>query len=274
MKNPWGLEGKNPWKKDKKEPSLEKKSNPWGLSGNKPWGKEETDKERIARLEKEVEDLKNDKKPEHDDSWIDEQGFVPKPKKKKSGIGCLSLIIIIIAGIYVINEFNQGSKKDKEIKTEATKSYVKEKRDLETKYTIGDVYEARWTSDLDVFYVYMKKPNDDLTFKKSICKIAKNDFGIKDNFNIQIGLKRDYTKVGSQFLCSSASIKSEINKTSSSNSKGQIGDEKKYKICYGQMTKVHKRTGMHENNREGSIEAKETICGAYSRGEINDYPKP
>ena len=120
----------------------------------------------------------------------------------------------------------------------------------------------------------MKKPNESLNFVKTVCKIGRNEYGIKDNFSIQIGLIDDYSRVGSQFLCSSASIKSEIDKKSSTNTKGQIGDEKKYKICYGQMTKVHKQTGMHENNREGSIEAKETICGAYSRGEIDDYPKP
>ena len=81
MSNPWGLGGKNPWKKEKKEPSLNKdEKNPWGLTGKKPWGKEETDKERIARLEKEVEDLKNNNKQEQDDSWIDKQGFVSKPK--------------------------------------------------------------------------------------------------------------------------------------------------------------------------------------------------
>ena len=238
-----------------------------------PWVKEETDKERIARLEKEVEDLKGNQK-EQDDSWIDEQGFVSKPKKKKSGIGCLTLIIVIIAGIYVLSEINQSSKKDKEIKTETTKNYVTGKKNLEDRYSIGDTYEARWVYSENVFYVFMKKPNESLNFVKTVCKIGRNEYGIKDNFNIQIGLIDDYTRVGSQFLCSSASLTSEIDKTSSTNTKSQIGDEKKYKICYGQMTKVHKQTGMHENNREGSIEAKERICGAYSRGEIDDYPKP
>ena len=186
MSNPWGLGGKNPWKKDKKEPSLEKKSNPWGLSGNKPWGKEETDKERIARLEKEVEDLKGNQK-EHDDSWIDEQGFVPKAKKKKSGLGCLTWIVIIGAIIYVLGNLDLGDDKPK------SKSFNNSS----------------------------SKTKDTTSFQKL-----------------------------------------------------KIGDEKKYAICYGQVTQVHKNTGLHETNREGSIEAKERICSAYSRGEINDYPKP
>ena len=39
------------------------------------------------------------------------------------------------------------------------------------------------------------------------------------------------------------------------------------------MTKVHKETGVHDKNREGSIEVKERVCSAYSRGEIDDYPR-
>ena len=63
-------------------------------------------------------------------------------------------------------------------------------------------------------------------------------------------------------------------KSSSNSDKNRIGDQTKYSICYGEVTKVHKQTGLHETNREGSIKAKETICSAYSRGEISDYPKP
>ena len=188
MNNPWGLGGKNPWKKDKKEPSLNKdEKNPWGLKGKKPWDKEETDKERIARLEKEVEDLKNDKKQDQDDSWIDKQGFTPKaPKPRKNGIGCLTWIVIIGAIIYVLGNLDLGDDKPK-----------------------------------------------NKTFNNSSTK----------------------TKDKTSFY------------------KLKIGDEKKYAICYGEVTKVHKQTGLHENNREGSIKAKETICSAYSRGEIDDYPR-
>ena len=45
----------------------------------------------------------------------------------------------------------------------------------------------------------------------------------------------------------------------------KIGDEKKYAICYGEVTKVHKETGVHDKNREGSIEVKERVCSAYSK---------
>ena len=54
--------------------------------------------------------------------------------------------------------------------------------------------------------------------------------------------------------------------------KHTIGDNNKYTVCYGVMTQVHKKTGLHKNNRQGSIIAKERVCSAYSRGEINSYP--
>ena len=188
MKNPWGLEGKNPWKKDKTEPSLEKKSNPWGLSGNKPWGKEETDKERIARLEKEVEDLKNNNKQEQDDSWIDKQGFIPKPKKKKKsgGMGCLFWFALIALGFYL--------------------------------------------------------------------------------------LFPDKEKVPSNNSSSTSETKTTTSKPKPSKY-GEIGDNNKYLICYGEMTELYKQNGLHERNRSASIEAKETICRSYSRGEHDDFPR-
>ena len=102
MDNPWGLGGKNPWKKDKKEPTLNKdEKNPWGLVGKKPWGKEETDRERIARLEKEVDDLKNNNKQEQDDDQTGNDDITPKGKKKFSLFG-LFVIFLIVGGLWGI----------------------------------------------------------------------------------------------------------------------------------------------------------------------------
>ena len=47
--------------------------------------------------------------------------------------------------------------------------------------------------------------------------------------------------------------------------------ETKYLICYGEMTKAHKKRGFHDRNREASIKVKETVCRAYAKGDINDY---
>lgn len=55
-------------------------------------------------------------------------------------------------------------------------------------------------------------------------------------------------------------------KTSSSNY-----NSRKYVICYGQMTKAHKKRGFHQRNRLASIKVKETVCKAYAKGEINSY---
>ncbi len=49
------------------------------------------------------------------------------------------------------------------------------------------------------------------------------------------------------------------------------GDSKKYAICYGEMTKFHKRTKLHETNRRLSIEIKEKVCECYSKGKIDEY---
>ena len=72
--------------------------------------------------------------------------------------------------------------------------------------------------------------------------------------------------------------KSISNTSSSSNttstdtgSNKKIGDSNKYTICYGKMTKAHKARGFHDSNRVASINVKETVCAAYSRGDINSY---
>ena len=36
----------------------------------------------------------------------------------------------------------------------------------------------------------------------------------------------------------------------------------KYKICYGKLTEVHKKNGLHDRNRMQSIKIKETMCKA------------
>ena len=48
-------------------------------------------------------------------------------------------------------------------------------------------------------------------------------------------------------------------------------DYNRYAKCYGEMTAAHKARGFHQSNRAMSIKVKETICKAYSIGEINNY---
>ncbi len=52
-----------------------------------------------------------------------------------------------------------------------------------------------------------------------------------------------------------------------------VGDYTEYLICYGQVTEVHKRTGLHSSNRAASIHIKEHVCSSWSRGESSGYPR-
>ena len=64
---------------------------------NNPWDNKDTDKDRISKLEAELEELKSQK---------DDIQKVEVVDKKKKGIGWLSWLLIIIAGLYVLNELN------------------------------------------------------------------------------------------------------------------------------------------------------------------------
>jgi hypothetical protein len=48
-------------------------------------------------------------------------------------------------------------------------------------------------------------------------------------------------------------------------------DSTKYAICYGEMTKAHKKRGFHQSNRSASIAVKEAVCKAYAEGEDLNY---
>ena len=50
-----------------------------------------------------------------------------------------------------------------------------------------------------------------------------------------------------------------------------IYDSDKYAICYGQMTKAHKKRGFHDSNRSQSISIKETVCKSFAKGDISSY---
>ena len=59
--------------------------------------------------------------------------------------------------------------------------------------------------------------------------------------------------------------------STTTNTKKSSYDENKYAICYGEMTKAHKKRGYHDSNRVQSIKVKETVCKAFAKGDINDY---
>ena len=91
---------KNPWGDDKKEPSL----------GN------ESDKERIARLEKEVQDLKNNQKTSQLEKELErlnkEKQKEDKSSTPKKSMGCMTIIGIILLIGYLATFFDSDEMKN------------------------------------------------------------------------------------------------------------------------------------------------------------------
>ena len=46
----------------------------------------------------------------------------------------------------------------------------------------------------------------------------------------------------------------------------------KYAVCYGQMTALYKKNGLHDRNRSLTIDLKEKACKSYAEGNISSYP--
>jgi len=187
---------KNPSGEDKKEPSL----------GN------ETDKERIARLEKEVEDLKNNQKKSQYEKELErlnkEKQKEGKSTKPKKSMGCMTIIGIFLLIGYLATFFDSDNKSTKSSSTTTTKVEFKddaENRDRKYKLTKrfrdGDIIAPSWSADGKTFTIYMKNPNTAGAFAKAVCQIARDDYFIKYNFNIQIGKLPSYKKVGSLYVC-------------------------------------------------------------------------
>jgi len=70
---------------------------------------------------------------------------------------------------------------------------------------------------------------------------------------------------------STTTASSSSSSTSTSSSSSSSYNSTKYAICYGEMTRAHKKRGFHQRNRVASIKVKETVCKAYAKGEINNY---
>lgn len=162
------------------------------MSDNNPWGKKETDQDRIYRLEKELEKLKADK---------DKPLKVEIVKSKKS-MGCLTMIGIVMLIGYTASLFQGDDTSSSSKKPLEDKSFNQQPmQNLSMRFSDNGIMEPRWSSDWDTFYLYMKNPTTTVAFQKAICQIGKEEYGIKYNFRIQIGYLKDFTKVGSSYLC-------------------------------------------------------------------------
>jgi len=157
------------------------------MSDNNPWGKKETNEERINRLEEELKKLKADK---------DEPQKVEIVKTNKP-MGCLTVVgILMLIGYIFFKPQVNNKPSDEDIA-----KFREALNNLEKRFTEDGVMRAQWVGDTETFYLFMKNPNETLAFKKAICTIGKDDYGFKYKYNIQIGLLKDYTKVGESYLC-------------------------------------------------------------------------
>ena len=106
-----------------------------------PWDNKGTDKDRISKLEAELEELKSQKENVQKVEVVD---------KEKKGIGWVTWLVIIIAGIFLLSELNFSewfsakkeypinsssySDTNKEVGCESKYSKDKKKQIFETKY--------------------------------------------------------------------------------------------------------------------------------------------
>ena len=81
--------------------------------------------------------------------------------------------------------------------------------------------------------------------------------------------KKEYDQLNS--ISTTTNTKKSTTTNTKKSSSVEWYDENKYAICYGEMTKAHKKRGYHDSNRVQSIKVKETVCKAFAKGDINDY---
>ena len=83
--------------------------------------------------------------------------------------------------------------------------------------------------------------------------------------------KKELTQIKKSSNTSSTNLSTSSSSTSNNTSSSSYYNSTKYAICYGEMTRAHKKRGFHQRNRVASIKVKETVCKAYAKGEINSY---
>ena len=110
--------------------------------------------------------------------------------------------------------------------------------------------------------------NNNNNHKLKYCKIKD---GSTYSTYKKCGYKEEITKKEYDQINSISTTTNTKKSTTTTNTKKSSYDENKYAICYGEMTKAHKKRGYHDSNRVQSIKVKETVCKAFAKGDINDY---
>ena len=120
--------------------------------------------------------------------------------------------------------------------------------------------EIIWGENIKKYYVF-RFVSEPVSCGILLCKVGN---GTLESWHNTLDLAR-------ASLPKKEKIKVNNSSTQSSSSSSEAYNETKYAICYGEMTRAHKKRGFHQRNRVASIKVKETVCKAYAKGEINNY---
>ena len=134
--------------------------------------------------------------------------------------------------------------------------------------------EIIWGENIKKYYVF-RFVSEPVSCGILLCKVGN---GTLESWHNTLDLaraslpKKEKIKVNnSSTQNSTSSTQNSTSSTQSSSSSSEAYNETKYTICYGEMTRAHKKRGFHQRNRVASIKVKETVCKAYAKGEINNY---
>ena len=128
--------------------------------------------------------------------------------------------------------------------------------------------EIIWGSSKNKFYVF-KNVSEPVSCGIILCK---NGNGTLESWHNSLNDARaSLPKKLIKETQNSTSTTSSSTSSSSSSTSSNTYNETKYLICYGEMTKAHKKRGFHQSNRLASIKVKETVCKAYAKGDIYSY---
>ena len=143
--------------------------------------------------------------------------------------------------------------------------------------------EIIWAPNRKQFYVF-KNVSEPVSCGIILCKIGN---GTLESWHNTLEsaraslpkklIKETQSSTSSQTNTSNTTSNNTTSTTSSSTSSSSSStssntyNKTKYLICYGEMTKAHKKRGFHQSNRSASIKVKETVCKAYAKGDIYSY---
>ena len=127
--------------------------------------------------------------------------------------------------------------------------------------------EIIWGENIKKYYVF-RFVSEPVSCGILLCKVGN---GTLESWHNTLDLARASLPKKEKIKVNNSSTQSSTSSTQNSSSSSEAYNDTKYAICYGEMTRAHKKRGFHQRNRVASIKVKETVCKAYAKGEINNY---